>query len=502
MALSNDAPLGVHTRRLSGFERGYLPGLLAVMFALALLFPASGDDWAWGSSIGLERLRASFADYNGRYAGNLVVLVLTRTPVLTPLVIALVVVVSIFLIQDITRNRRPLGYSVTTLAFVTMPLGVWRQAVAWTSGFANYALAAMGMLLFIRAAQGEWLGRTSRKPAALVAQGLLAFASCLFMEHVTLYLVLASLVHVIVYRRSRGSLPGKGIAWLVGSLVGAMLMFTNGAYRVAAQTSTGYQKMPASAEGGTVRAILDQGTTLVSRLAVVDNVVLNILLAILVCLLASTAVHTKRSPASTRLLPVAVGLFLALTMVLRSAQWAGELPAPWSSGAGVAAVLLFGILVWTAGVHVQERSSAMGLAVAAVSVLVLVLPLAAIRPIGPRNFYPTYLLLLVCLSFMVREFCRRVPSRVETWVTPLVGALAASHLVLYFAVYASITVAEQQRLATVRTAMEAGARSVTIAKLPYPSYVHGGDPTPGLWAERYKLFHGIPKEMSLHLVGR
>ena len=502
MALSTDAPVGANVRRLSGFERGFLPGLVAVMFALALLFPASGDDWAWGSSIGLERLRATFANYNGRYAGNLVVLVLTRTPVLTPVIIALVVVASIFLIQDITRNRRPLGYSLTTLAFLTMPLGVWRQAVAWTSGFANYALAALGMLLFVRVAQKEWFGRTSRKPAALVAHGLLAFASCLFMEHVTLYLVLASLIHVVLHRRSRGSVPPKGVAWLAGSLLGAALMFSNGAYRVAAQSSTGYQKMPSSAEGGTLRAIVDQGTTLVSRLAVVDNVVLNVLLAIVLCLLAATTAHRTRSRPFSRVVPVAVGVFLALTTVLRSAQWAGELPAPWSSGAGVAAALLFSVLMWSASRLVEERSSAVGLAVAAASVLVLVLPLAAIRPIGPRNFYPTYLLLLVCLSFMVRELSRRLPSKVDTWVTPLIGTLAASQLVLYFAVYATVTVAEHDRLATIRTAIEGGARSASIAKLPYPSYVHGGDPTPGVWADRYKLFYGIPKEMSLRLGNR
>jgi hypothetical protein len=383
-----------------------------------------------------------------------------------------------------------------------MSLGVWRQAVAWTSGFANYALAALGMLLFIRAAQKEWAGPTSKKPAVLIAHGMLAFASCLFMEHVTLYLVLASLTHVVLYRRRRGSVPPKGIAWLGGSILGAALMFSNGAYRVAAETSTGYQKMPTSAEGGTLRAIVEQGTTLVSRLAVVDNVVLNILLAIVLCLLAATTADAKRSRTFARLVPFGVALFLALTMVLRSAQWAGELPAPWASGAGVAAALLFGLLVWAARWLVQERSSAVGLAVVAVSILILVVPLAAIRPIGPRNFYPTYLLFLICLSFMVRELSHRLPSTVASWITPLVGALAASYLVLYFAVYASITVAEHNRLAAIRMAMESGARSVTVAKLPYPSYVHGGDPTPGLWADRYKLFHGIPKELSVRLENR
>ena len=53
--------------------------LFVALSGLAFLFPLSGDDWSWGSSDGIGRLRDSFAGYNGRYLGNLSVLVLTRT---------------------------------------------------------------------------------------------------------------------------------------------------------------------------------------------------------------------------------------------------------------------------------------------------------------------------------------------------------------------------------------------------------------------------------------
>ena len=44
--------------------------------------PYTHDDWAWGSSIGMERLASHFKDYNGRWVGNLVVLLLTRYRIL------------------------------------------------------------------------------------------------------------------------------------------------------------------------------------------------------------------------------------------------------------------------------------------------------------------------------------------------------------------------------------------------------------------------------------
>ena len=65
-------------RELPRFEAIYLAAFFAVFSALAFLFPLSGDDWAWGSSIGMDRLHTLFRDYNGRYAGNLAALLLTR----------------------------------------------------------------------------------------------------------------------------------------------------------------------------------------------------------------------------------------------------------------------------------------------------------------------------------------------------------------------------------------------------------------------------------------
>ena len=46
--------------------------------ALCWLFPYTGDDWAWGSQIGIDRLNSWFANYNGRYLGNIFVNIFTE----------------------------------------------------------------------------------------------------------------------------------------------------------------------------------------------------------------------------------------------------------------------------------------------------------------------------------------------------------------------------------------------------------------------------------------
>ena len=57
--------------------------LFLILFLLCFLFPYTGDDWAWGGQLGIDRLSSWFENYNGRYLGNLIVLILTRSNLLT-----------------------------------------------------------------------------------------------------------------------------------------------------------------------------------------------------------------------------------------------------------------------------------------------------------------------------------------------------------------------------------------------------------------------------------
>ena len=70
----------------------------AMLFALSWLFPYTGDDWAWGSQIGLDRLHTWFDNYSGRYVGNLIVLALTRSNMLKSLAMTAAITGIIFLL--------------------------------------------------------------------------------------------------------------------------------------------------------------------------------------------------------------------------------------------------------------------------------------------------------------------------------------------------------------------------------------------------------------------
>jgi hypothetical protein len=92
-----------------------LAGLGVLLSVIAFQFPPSGDDWAWGSHYGVDRLHEDFAGYNGRYLGNLAVLLLTRTPWLAPFVVAGGLVLAMRLIAGLSERRDLAAYVMRRL---------------------------------------------------------------------------------------------------------------------------------------------------------------------------------------------------------------------------------------------------------------------------------------------------------------------------------------------------------------------------------------------------
>ena len=119
---------------------------LATLVLLGALAPYVDDDWDWGGPGGLERLAQGFADYNGRYLGNVLVLLLTRSRALK----AVAVGAGFFLMAYLPARAVAKGSGAALLLslslLLAMPSAMLGQTLAWASGFANYGVAAAALL--------------------------------------------------------------------------------------------------------------------------------------------------------------------------------------------------------------------------------------------------------------------------------------------------------------------------------------------------------------------
>ena len=522
----------------------FLGVLWAALFGLCLLFPYSGDDWAWGSQIGLDRLGRFFADYNGRYLGNLIVLALTRNVVLRSLVVSGVLVLIVRELSALAGRRRFSTLLVAAILLMLVHYRIGAQAIVWTSGFSNYAVPALLVLVYLNASKdmlakmggGMDGGETGAEGSAgagigegafretgvrIAGMAVLGLCSSLIMENITLYNIVIACA-LIAYGKARSGCWSKAqIAFLAGALLGAALMFSNGAYwEIAASGGDGIRSF---ADGLTVEKLGHMVYYLVA-----DS------WAPLLCLLAVMAYRVfgkgtraegaglaKRAERERRTEPSATATSADPT---DNADPAGSAD-PVRSARLLLAALAFMSIVSLASVFALESPGlAAGLVVAAASavfacallayclarrreplgrtcllviasIAIIVAPLLVVDPVGPRNFFPTYVL-ECALACILWDASIESESRLLTGV---LGALLVVVLARWIAVYVPIHDADVARNDAVRAAAEAGEGRVTVPKLPNDGYVHTPDPTNGTWEHRYKLFHGFPQDLDIHL---
>ena len=216
------------------------------IFVLAILFPYSNDDWAWGSSTGLMRLHSLFKDYNGRYLGNLLVLLLTRNNILKALVMSGTFTGIAALCQRIVnKDDNRIFYIVLTSLFLS-DKALLRQTIVNTSGFTNYTFCMLLVLIYIAYLSDSEKAKRNKsdKPKAGVCIILFLLGACsaLFMEHISIYIILLSGFVCVMNKVRKHAFTPDHFSYFIGSVSGAVLMFTNGAYMKVVHGSDTYRE--------------------------------------------------------------------------------------------------------------------------------------------------------------------------------------------------------------------------------------------------------------------
>lgn len=488
------------------FEAFFLTAFFASALGLAALFPSTGDDWAWGAQVGTDRLGSFFQDYNGRYAGDLLVILMTKVTFIAPFIVAATLTLTIFLILDLTDNRTALGYLSVVLLFLLMPLGTWRQSVVWTSGFANYAISGLCILIYFRSLKLEWTDSPRRRAGvgrlfAVFAVGLI---SALFMEHVTLYLVAASITALILVRWRFGRISPICFTWALSYLCGAALMFSNGAYRAAAANPENYQQIQTNIEGSGPGAMVTKVADVISTQAVIDNAALNFVIISLVCLLLGQRADTLRKRTMIGVFCL-IGLFFTISYALPIAQEHLDLRLRVRTLNGVGAVLLLAILVFTAFALVKTVKIGFQILAGCASIVVLIAPLLIVNPINPRCFYPTYVVFLIIASLLVKESLTAADlSTVTRLAAPILGVLVVAIASANFMIYGIVHHVEEQRVSLARAQIASGATSIEMERLPFYGYVHAAEPDENdpLWMPRFKAYYGFPETVKITFVSK
>ncbi len=471
--------------------------VFVLLFLLCLLFPYSGDDWAWGSQIGLDRLENWFDNYSGRYFGNLIVLALTRSNLLKAVVMAFCLTGIIVLVNKLTGEQKN-GVFIISTVLVFMPITILRQAVVWTSGFANYTTSIFLTLIYIYYVNNIY-GKEKPKNSIAAALPLLilGFANTLIVEHLTIYNVILA-VYVIVFTLIKfKKVYIQHIAYFIGTVAGTALMFSNSVYRSVADGSDSYRTI-GSEDGIIIKALKAYFGTIVPE-GFFNNFILNIFL-VGTCVVIWFSLKNKLSKKTKILGGICIAVmvaFAASTLMLRVASLT-ELRSLLIAEGMATAVYILAFIVFLFILPV-ETNRKIKLFFILGSTGCMIAPLLVVTPIGSRCFFAPYVMMLYLAMEFYSMFDSRVKKKCDQY-SKVTIITAAVGLIFLFYIYGTISICDKERVEKAQTDAQNGVQTVQVEELPYKKYVWCSDVKKEIWQKRFKLFYGIDEAVEIEQI--
>ena len=216
--------------------------------------PYGLDDWLWGIPAGFEDFVSG--NQNGRYIGNLFEVIVTRSVFLKVVLIGsmstLLPLLSVRLIQTeivqeaFSENKQKLLMELflfATLMYLNIPLEIWRQTFGWIAGFSNFGFS--GVLLLLYLTQLFRANRTEQKCGfkGFAVSFLTSFCVSLILENVTVYILAVTLVSTVIYSIRTKQYSVRHYSLMIGSITGAVLMFSGSVYESLLSTGHAYNNM-------------------------------------------------------------------------------------------------------------------------------------------------------------------------------------------------------------------------------------------------------------------
>ncbi len=470
-----------------------------LLCVLCYLFPYTGDDWAWGSSIGMGRLNNGFDNYGGRYLGYVIVIILTRCRILRAAIMAGTMLgIGIY-------AKKIIGHTWAFIAAISMmflsAIEIFAQSVSWTSGFANYATTALAVFGFLYIVMKIVVLNGKSRPAIAALMLPLGFSGCLIMENVSLYFVFMSvgLQIYLWFKEKRFSLPL--FLFMVGAIAGSVWMFSNTAYRSIINEQDSYRAVSSSAHGILYRA-KENYIANIYQYSVFKNVILNTLFTI-----GGALILFAKKDKKNKMAVVCLGLFGLFTAITIVSAVMGVAVKPKYIIYGEAlfsAVALLAMFCFSVITSRDERETLKMNMILWVTFFALVAPLFVVDPIGPRNFFTPYLILVMINLTQWKSVLRLFKKRNKKASHEVLRALfkteifaALSIIFIFIGVFSVVYRADKNRLSGIMEKIDAGQQEIIIDNLPFASTMWDATPPNELFIERYKLFYNIPDNIKL-----
>ena len=477
--------------------------IFAFMFILTYMLPYTGDDWAWGAKIGIDRLHSHFKDYNGRYLGNLFIIALTRSNLLKSTVMSAVMTGNIFLIYKTVLYKSTALLLLSLIGFLVMPLSIFRQTVAWTSGFANYVIPTLLVFSYLYIIRDiSDIKKSNYSKASVAVCFLLGICTALFMENITIYQLIINILIIVAVKIFQKRLYSPVIGHFIGSVIGAVIMFTNGAYLKIVESKDSYRTM--SFESSNIFDRIEKNLfTIISKSLAINNIITNLLIAVLCLILVILFIKSSKPSVAKKAASISGVSFLFLFSVYSILRmWVKPAFFRYNFARyldSVLVILFIAVLLLITILCISEQTVKIRLCFYIASIVILAAPLFIVTPINGRCFYCGYMFWVMFLCELFGVLYNKIETKKKKKaVTAVLSAVCIGLSVFYIITYAYIHNAVVRRDEYIHQQIDDEKNEIILPELPLQEYLWDSTPnTQNIWGERYKIYHHIDQNKVL-----
>lgn len=446
--------------------------ILLFFTCLGLATPLTGDDWTWGSQIGMHRLLNGYIGYNGRILSNTLEVIISRLAfVRIPIYAVINTLLVYFSVKIVIPSEKIQNwhYLFSTGLFLTISTAVFSQSFGWFAGFINYILGMVLIFIYL-----YWImnDRSNSEKHGIINYFLLfilGLSSALIIEHVTFYLWCLSLGSVFYLRKNRTKLH-LDFSYILGLIIGSLIMFLNPVY---IRIFTGQDSFRHTADHGIINQAITMYTNQMSKYVFQQNGVLLILLSVgLIILMFQNRSGNSILKWVFSLILLGYSFFSAFIRNLFPAsnfnvQTIDQFLA-------ILSIVYVATLVLTVLCFIKNNNLNYRLIFYIISALLLSAPFVAITPYGPRCAFNTVSFIVIAVIDISNTLISE--NLFNLALTSLAKTFGILSMLFILTIMCANGYISHSRSASIQSQLNNNSSTIYVRKLPFEQFVWDSSP--------------------------
>jgi len=470
--------------------------ILLIIIFISMKFIPTGDDYFF-LNLKYDSIFQLFSDmkngtltmkdgtylltHNGRYLGNFFGITISKIATsqylqyLRCLIMAVGIIGVIFLTSKISNFERKNSFFYSSLLFLVAPIGVYREVYSWTAGYMNYLLPIIPLLLCILILRQTLYSNNGTNVIKIFILIILGFITQLFIEHITIYMVILGVAFTILcYFKYRKNIK-IAIEFLISTLIGAFIMFSNSGYRAVANSTDEYRSIAKGFKELILKII--SNVYEMSRYIVIDNLILTIIIMALCIILISKNIRSddkfyniicKVSIISSLIIIIYVSLINLIDKLNYNVNF-GSIEVYLSIL--VASIFLI-ILIFTTLISITDMKYKINILLYILSIVLLSVPLTIVSPIGTRCFFICYVFLVIITLDIIQYIKENKIFEFSTYnLTKILVVTMCLVVVSKIYIMTSIKYVYDERIKYINKKMIDNECEIVIPELPFNKYI-------------------------------